>query len=54
MKTALMIGALIGAAFFSYRNTLSGQFVYDDHVVIVKNPLIRDLQHIPLIFNSPY
>jgi hypothetical protein len=54
MKTVLLIGALVGATALVYRNTLPGQFIYDDHAIVAKNPLIRDLNNIPLIFGTSY
>lgn len=54
MKTFLIIGALIGATVLAYRNTLPGDFIYDDHAIIVHNPLIRDLKNIPLILKNSY
>ncbi len=54
MKTALMIGALIGATVLAYRNTVPGQFIYDDRAIVVHNPLIRDLRHISLILGTSY
>src|SRR5258706_610031 len=54
MKTAWMIGALIGATVLAYRHTLPGEFIYDDHAIVVKNPLIRDWKNIPLMLGNPY
>src|SRR5579871_1454709 len=54
MKSALMICAVIGASVLSYRNSLQGQFIYDDKQIIVKNPLIRKLDQIPLLFGTSY
>jgi hypothetical protein len=44
----------MGASLFAYSNTLSGQFIYDDKEIIVKNPLIRRLDQIPLLFGTSY
>lgn len=33
-----------------YAGALSGGFIYDDNLQVLKNPLIRDLRHIPEIF----
>ena len=33
-----------------YARALSGGFIYDDNQQVLKNPLIRDLRHIPEIF----
>ncbi len=35
-----------------FKNTLSGDFVYDDRSVIVENPLIKEMRFIPQIFLS--
>jgi tetratricopeptide (TPR) repeat protein len=54
MKPFWVIAALIAAVFISYGNTLHGQFIYDDRAIIVKNPLIQNLGHVPTLFRTPY
>ncbi len=38
------------ASFIVYAGALAGGFIYDDNLQVLKNPLIRDLRHIPEIF----
>jgi len=50
-----MMVVLLGATTaLAYRNTLPGQFVYDDKKIIFNNPLIQKLDRIPLLFGTPY
>ncbi len=37
----------------SYANTLTADFVYDDHIVLVENVPLRDLRNIPRFFTDP-
>ncbi len=37
-----------------YLNTLGNEFVFDDLIAIVQNPLIRDLRNLPTIFHTDY
>ena len=55
-KTALWGGALLlaVAVFGAYFAALSGEFVYDDLLVIQQNPQITSLANIPEIFGSSY
>src|SRR5438128_12249579 len=54
MRIIFLISALSAATLLAYRNTLHGQFIYDDKPIIVRNLLIRDLHHIPLILGTTY
>jgi tetratricopeptide (TPR) repeat protein len=56
-KTALVIKVvpvliLLVVSFAVYFNALSGNFVYDDEMQIVKNPWIRDVSNVPTIFSK--
>lgn len=48
---ALVIAAL---ALVPYLNTLSNSFVLDDNIIIVDNPLIRDLGNVGTMFTTDY
>jgi tetratricopeptide (TPR) repeat protein len=43
---------LLLVSFAVYLNALFGAFVYDDMLQIVKNPWIRDIRNIPVIFSK--
>ena len=45
---------LFAAVFAVYLGALSGQFVYDDLLVIQQNPQITSLANVPAIFGSSY
>ncbi len=49
---ALPVLILVLVSFAVYFNALSGEFVYDDVLQIVKNPWIRAFSNIPTIFSS--
>lgn len=42
----------MAASFAVYSNAIFGSFVYDDHLQIEWNPLIRDMRSIPRMFSS--
>lgn len=52
LQKTLFIVIIILISFVVYKNTLSGDFVYDDRSVILENPLIKDVSFIPQIFLS--
>lgn len=47
----LVIPLLLLIAFVSYFNIFTGNFVWDDHCLIVNNPLIRDWRNLSEIFS---
>jgi tetratricopeptide (TPR) repeat protein len=47
-----IVCALCAAGFLIYSNTFSSSFHFDDLLVIVNNPVIRNLWDIPSIFNA--
>lgn len=47
----LVIGILI-VTFLAFGNSLRGDFVYDDELQIVKNPTIKTLSNIPVMFTQ--
>jgi tetratricopeptide (TPR) repeat protein len=52
-RTVLGVAAIIAfAAFGVYANTLSHGFVYDDPKQILSNPWIKDVRHLPDIFQN--
>ncbi|MCG2713207.1 MAG: tetratricopeptide repeat protein [Candidatus Omnitrophica bacterium] len=38
----------------TYSNSVFGDFLYDDHTLIVQNPFIRSFQYLPQIFSSGF
>ena len=54
MKRVLPAALVALAAFAVYTNTLSHQFVYDDHSVIVENPMVHDIANWRQIVASPW
>jgi protein O-mannosyl-transferase len=52
VRLAPALVALVAFAVFA--NTLSHQFVYDDHSVIVENPLVHDLSRWREIISNPW
>jgi tetratricopeptide (TPR) repeat protein len=50
---AAVIGFLIFCAtFLVYSNTLEGDFIWDDEYLILNNPQIKDIRHLPQIFRT--
>jgi tetratricopeptide (TPR) repeat protein len=47
-----LIILLIAAVLLVHFNSIFNGFVFDDHMQILKNQLIRDIKHIPEIFSS--
>lgn len=47
----LIIGALI-VTFIAFWNSLDGEFVYDDQLQILKNPTIKTISNIPVMFTE--
>ena len=50
---ALLAVALLAATLATYANVLGAGFVWDDHVVVLQNPDLRDLSRIGNIISSP-
>ena len=48
----VFVASLCLICFFLYFGSLNNNFVLDDTILIVKNPLIRSLKSLPLIFRS--
>lgn len=48
------VGALALFCFLLYANALSGMFVWDDEVQILRNPVIRDFGNLGAAFTSPF
>jgi protein O-mannosyl-transferase len=54
MKSALVIGLLIGANLLVYHNTFRGDFIYDDQPLILGNPVVREPTSLRQFFLTPY
>ncbi|MSO23999.1 MAG: tetratricopeptide repeat protein [Acidobacteria bacterium] len=52
-KTLLSLFFISVAVFVCYANTLDNDFVHDDHVEILQNPLIKDSSGLTRILTSP-
>ncbi|MFC1753861.1 tetratricopeptide repeat protein [Thermoproteota archaeon] len=52
LKNILQILLLIIIVIICYANSLSSPFVWDDEVMIVENPLIRNFSHVSKVFSS--
>jgi protein O-mannosyl-transferase len=48
------LALMVALAFLTYSNSLSGGFVWDDELQIVKNWQIRDLSYVPAAFGSAF
>jgi len=53
-QSLLILGMLSLLVFAAYGNSLYAGFVFDDHSIIVNNPLIRSLTKIPALFGTGY
>ncbi|MGH9397319.1 MAG: tetratricopeptide repeat protein [Terriglobia bacterium] len=51
-RDGALLGALILVASLPYANSLVNGFVYDDDVQVLRNPLVRSLDHLKLIFTT--
>lgn len=54
MTKSRLILLLIGVTGLAYCRSLTGDFIYDDKAIIVKNPLVRRPISLTQIFGSPY
>ena len=45
---------LLALVFLVYSGTLAFGFVYDDHVVLVENPLVHAWRYVPSYFSTPF
>lgn len=52
IEYCFIILLLFFIAFFAYFNILNGDFIWDDHCLVVNNPLIRDWRNLSEIFSS--
>jgi tetratricopeptide (TPR) repeat protein len=50
---SLLVVSLLVATFAAYANVLGAGFVWDDHVVVLQNPDLRDLSRVGRIVSSP-
>ncbi|MFH1772558.1 MAG: hypothetical protein ABH872_07045 [Candidatus Omnitrophota bacterium] len=48
----LLFFLLVALGFIAYGNSLNGEFIWDDDILIEDNILIRDISHIPDIFTK--
>jgi len=53
-RDALVLLAILLATAAVYGRALSGELVYDDRLLIARNPLIADLANLPRLFTSGY
>jgi hypothetical protein len=53
-RDGLVLLAILAAALAVYWRGLSGELVYDDRLLIGRNPLIADLANLPRLFASGY
>ncbi len=53
LRLPLLATIVFATSVAVYANTLSHAFVYDDVNLLVRNPWIRDVAHLPTIFSSP-
>jgi tetratricopeptide (TPR) repeat protein len=51
-QSLLVVLLLIAATLFTYGNSLQNGFVWDDHDIIVNNPVNRDINNIVSLFSS--
>ena len=54
MKHLAVVGLLVIVGFGLYANSLNNSFIWDDTLLIVKNPLIKSFDHIDRIFTTSY
>ncbi|HEX6883589.1 MAG TPA: tetratricopeptide repeat protein [Planctomycetota bacterium] len=53
-RDGTLLLALLAATVAVYWRALSGELVYDDRLLIARNPLIADLANLPRLFTSGY
>ena len=46
------VALIIVVSFGVYMNSLSGEFIYDDILMISNNPWVKDIKHLPNILFS--
>ena len=46
------LAALLAVVWLVYAPLLAGEFVYDDKVVVLQNPLLTSWTHLPQVFSS--
>ena len=52
VSQAFLVLLLLGVVFAVYLNSLGGAFIFDDHVLVENNVLIRELSDIPGMFSK--
>lgn len=53
-REGIALFAILAATLVVYGRALSGELVYDDRLLIARNPLIADLANLPRLFTSGY
>jgi hypothetical protein len=53
-RAGLYLIAIAVLALLTYSTAIGGGFVWDDELQIVKNPQIRELNHVPSAFTSAF
>jgi tetratricopeptide (TPR) repeat protein len=53
-ETILIVLVIFLVTFTCFSNSLSGEFIYDDYIVLVEHPSIKSLSNIPRIFFEQY